>query len=71
VSEDTPAEHIRRLKPPTPRTILLIVAALVVLFLLYLARDGLLIKREVRNGNAVGCFCHHSSTANVSEEGVD
>jgi predicted PurR-regulated permease PerM len=38
----TPQEHIRRLRPPTPRTILLIVAALVVLLLLYLARDGLL-----------------------------
>ena len=38
----TPAEHMRRLKPPTPRTVLIVVAIVAILVLLYLARDGLL-----------------------------
>jgi len=38
----TPAEHMRRLRPPTPRTVLIVVAIAVILVLLYLARDGLM-----------------------------
>jgi predicted PurR-regulated permease PerM len=42
VTDVTPAEHMRRLQPPTPRTVLIVVAVAAVLFLLYLARDGLM-----------------------------
>jgi predicted PurR-regulated permease PerM len=42
VTDITPAEHMRRLKPPTPRTVLIVVAIAAVVVLLYLARDGLM-----------------------------
>jgi predicted PurR-regulated permease PerM len=42
MTDITPAEHMRRLKPPTPRTVLMMVAIAAILVLLYLARDGLL-----------------------------
>jgi predicted PurR-regulated permease PerM len=42
MTDMTPAEHMRRLRPPTPRTVLIVVAIAAILFLLYLARDGLM-----------------------------
>lgn len=42
MTDITPAEHMRRLKPPTPRTVLIVVAFAAILALLYLARDGLM-----------------------------
>jgi len=42
MTDITPAEHMRRLRPPTPRTVLIIVAIAAILVLLYLARSGLM-----------------------------
>ena len=42
MTDMTPAEHMRRLRPPTPRTVLIVVAIAAILVLLYLARDGLM-----------------------------